>query len=163
MQLTVKQLLSYTRAHRAVLNTNANAVVAILGKRSEKKDELGYYMSIPATAKTRSSSTSKPKTMKTLEIRLYYPTTRAKADQYIPPALRKADYIGPKSAPPFTPNSKVWVRCNCEYFLYHCEVADSWYFNTTVEYSNGEPPKKTNPSMVPHLCKHLISAFKQIF
>jgi hypothetical protein len=54
-------------------------------------------------------------------------------------------------------NAHVWVSCDCEYFLYHCEVADQRKGNTDIEYSNGRWPKETNPRGIAHLCKHIVA------
>jgi hypothetical protein len=157
MQLTVKQLRDYTRAHRDKLFSNAAKVAISFGKVVEGQDPRGYYRKVVGRALSKGQN----KKQKTFEIRFYYPTTRAKADQYIPPALRKGAYVGPKEAPDLTLESKVWVRCNCEYFLYHCEVANAETDNANVEYSNGKFPVITNPQGIGHLCKHLLAALSK--
>lgn len=58
-----------------------------------------------------------------------------------------------------SPDAKVWVTCNCEYFLYHCEVADEKKDSTDIFHSNGKKPRVTNPNMVPHICKHIAAMF----
>lgn len=159
MQLTIKQLLAATNAHRSKLFSNAGKVSVSFGKVKEGQDAHGYYRSIPIRALTKAAN----KKQKTLEIRIYFPKTRSKTDQYVPPSLRKnkASYVGPEQAPALTTENKVWVRCNCEYFMYHCEVADAETDNATIHYSNGKFPVKTNPQGIPHLCKHLISALRK--
>lgn len=57
------------------------------------------------------------------------------------------------------PDAKAWVSCTCEYFLYHCEVADKSKGNSSVIHSNGRRPRETNPNMVAHLCKHCVGVF----
>ena len=52
----------------------------------------------------------------------------------------------------------VWVSCDCEWFLYTCEVALAKYGCTDIMHSNGVFPIVRNPRMVPMLCKHLIAA-----
>lgn len=54
-------------------------------------------------------------------------------------------------------NAHVAVSCDCEYFLYHCEVADQRKGSAEIEYSNGRWPKITNPRGVAHLCKHIVA------
>jgi len=56
--------------------------------------------------------------------------------------------------------AKMWVSCNCEYFLFHCEVAVQRKGSTDIEYSNGARPKVTNPSMIPAMCKHCVAAIR---
>lgn len=51
----------------------------------------------------------------------------------------------------------VWVSCNCEYFLYHCEVALATYRCSSVMHSSGEAPLMTNPARTPYACKHIIA------
>jgi len=57
------------------------------------------------------------------------------------------------------PNAKVWASCDCPYFLYHCEVADTKKGSSDVIFSNGKSPRITNKNMVPHLCKHIAACF----
>jgi len=56
-------------------------------------------------------------------------------------------------------SAKVWVTCDCEYWLYNCEVAVENKDSTDIIHSNGARPEVTNPRMVAHLCKHLIQCF----
>lgn len=51
----------------------------------------------------------------------------------------------------------VWVSCDCEWFLYDCEVALNRYGCTDIRFSNGDYPVVRNSGMVPRLCKHLIA------
>lgn len=55
--------------------------------------------------------------------------------------------------------SKVWVSCDCEYFKYHCEVADTRRGSSDVIHSNGKYPRETNPRGVAHVCKHIAACF----
>jgi hypothetical protein len=50
-----------------------------------------------------------------------------------------------------------WVTCDCEYFMYHCEVALHRFNSSDVLHSNGAFPGMTNPRMAPKLCKHLYA------
>ena len=155
--LTVKQLVANTNSHRSNVVKNSSDVTIAFGKTREGKDPRGYYKAVVGRALSRGRN----KRQKKFEIRLYYPMTRAKADQYIPPALRKGLYTGPEKAPPFTIQSKVWVSCDCEYFLYHCEVADAEHDSASIKYSNGKYPTQTNPQGVGHICKHLLASVRK--
>jgi len=147
--------------------TNANAVSISFGKVEEGEDARGYYKKVPG----RAMSSGKDKKQKTFEIRIYYPKAKAKVDQYIPIKLRKPDYVGPKDPPALTVKDKVWVFCTCEYFLYHCEVADAEQDNSSINHmqrnwmpggkNNGKAPIITNPNHTAHLCKHLISSLRK--
>lgn len=173
--LTVKQLITLSHTHRAKLMSNAGNVHIAFGKVREGQDARGYYRLIPG----RALSIGKGKKKKNFEIRVYYPKARAKIDQYIPVSVRKGKYEGPKKAPLLTADAPAWVFCTCEYFLFHCEVADAEQDNSSINamprdfYStkdgqvvhftqnNGKAPVVTNPSGVAHLCKHLISALRK--
>lgn len=157
MMLTVKQLLRQTGQHRQVLLSNSNKVSVSFNKGKVGKDGRGYYKAITGSARTN----AKGKKTKKFEIRFYWPQTRAKADQYIPPELRKGPYAGPEEPPLFTLDTKCWVSCSCEYFLFHCEVADAESDNSSIRYSNGKFPRITNPQGIGHVCKHLISALRK--
>lgn len=56
--------------------------------------------------------------------------------------------------------AKLWVSCDCPFFLYHAEVANTRKGSSDIIYSNGASPKITNPGGIPHLCKHAISAIR---
>ena len=56
--------------------------------------------------------------------------------------------------------AKMWVSCNCEYFLYTAEVANARKGSSDVIYSNGARPKIRNPTMNPLLCKHCVAAIR---
>ena len=55
--------------------------------------------------------------------------------------------------------NKVWVTCTCEYFKYHCEVANHRRGSSDILESNGKLPRITNRRMVSHVCKHLYACF----
>jgi len=54
-------------------------------------------------------------------------------------------------------NSQIWASCDCEWFLYYCEVALTKKGSSDVIYSNGENPKITNPRRLGIACKHICS------
>lgn len=58
--------------------------------------------------------------------------------------------------------STVWVSCSCPYWLFYCEVATARTGSSSVIYSNGDLPIVRNPTMVPYLCKHLVTATKYL-
>lgn len=168
MMLTVKQLLRQTaqgafgpnrRTKGSRIIQNANNVSIAFNKAKYGKDPRGYYRSITCAARTNESG----KRTKKLEFRFYYPKPMAKKDQFIPEPLRDkgTPYIGPKKEPQMTLESKVWVSCSCEWFLFVCEVADAESDNATVRYSNGMFPKITNPQGIGTVCKHIISALRK--
>jgi len=153
--LKLKDLLSQTKSHRPVLVSNSSAVGVSFSPISYGKDARGYHKTIKGTALT-----NKPgKKTKKFEIRMYYDPKKNFIPNY--KNLRPKDYKGPQNAPPFTVESLAWVSCSCEYFLYHCEVADTREDASSVKYSNGAKPKVTNPRMIPHICKHLIAAVRK--
>lgn len=55
-------------------------------------------------------------------------------------------------------DGKAKLTCDCEMFKFHCEVALYARGVAHIVYSNGGPPLKTNPSMIPYLCPHLLVA-----
>jgi hypothetical protein len=155
--LSVKDLLSQSRSHRPVLVSNSSKVSIAFKPTSEGKDALGYYKSVKGSALTNEVG----KKTKTFEIRLYW-RGRGKT-QYIPIKLRKpgVPYMGPIKPPPFTVQTDAWVSCSCEYFLFHCEVADAEDDASSIKYSNGKAPIHTNPQHIAHICKHLIGALRK--
>lgn len=169
--LTVKDLIANSQSHRAKLIGNASGVGISFGRVEEGKDARGYYRSI----KGRALSKGQNKRQKTFEIRLYYPKPPAKVDQYVPAKFRVGKYVGPQKAPDITIKNRAWVFCTCEYFLFHCEVADAEKDNSSINAmprdfyaggkhytnNNGKAPVITNPSGVAHLCKHLIAALRK--
>lgn len=52
---------------------------------------------------------------------------------------------------------RIKVECDCEWFLYVCEVALNSYGAAEIKYSNGKWPVITNPRGIPLLCKHLYT------
>jgi hypothetical protein len=164
--LSVKQLLAHTKTHRGVIIDNSGKVSITIAGAKNGKDKNGYYRSISGAAR----SAGQGKRTKRWEIRLYWP----KKTKYIPPEFRPKSnrkdpktgepismYQGPEDPPPFTVDTKCWVSCSCEYFLYHCEVADFVEDASAIKYSNGNLPGHTNPAMVSHLCKHLVAALRK--
>lgn len=57
-------------------------------------------------------------------------------------------------------NSRVYVHCNCPYFIYYLEVAVAARGSSSVINSNGQYPRVRNSDMRPYLCKHLLQASK---
>lgn len=55
-------------------------------------------------------------------------------------------------------NNPTWLHCNCDHFLYNCEVALTARGSSDIHNSNGAAPKIKNPTLVPWLCKHLFAA-----
>ena len=57
-------------------------------------------------------------------------------------------------------NAKVWVTCDCEYFLFNCEVALWNDDSSSIQWSNGNDYSSDgpNPSAAPRACKHLVAA-----
>jgi hypothetical protein len=151
----VKQLLAQTKSHRSKLFSNATRVSISFNQANYKKDGRGYFKSVTGSALTNLPG----KKTKKWEIRLYYP----KKSNYIPPKLRRGfqAYLGPEQPPPFTIDSDAWVSCSCKYFLFHCEYADTKKQSSSIKYSNGQAPVKTNPGQIGHICKHLIAAIKK--
>ena len=54
------------------------------------------------------------------------------------------------------------VSCTCEYFTYVCEYALHKKGAADIIHSNGEPPKNTNPSLVPTVCVHLYKVLTEL-
>ena len=48
------------------------------------------------------------------------------------------------------------VSCSCEDFAYRWEVALNKKKAARIEYSNGDPPVDTNPTLIPGCCAHLV-------
>ncbi len=154
--LKVKDLLKLSRAHRPVLVSNASNVGVTFSSVVYGKDARGYFKKVRGTALTNAPG----KKVKKFEIRIYYD----KKTGFIPDFkdLQPRNYKEPKNsdASKLTVESLCWVRCSCEYFLYHCEVADTRKEASSIKYSNGALPNKTNPRFIPHICKHLIKAIQ---
>ena len=166
--LTLRQLRISTQSYKPILLRNAFKVKVSMGKTKWGKDARGIYRSVPAQALTREPG----KVPHYLEIRVYVDP----ATKFIPVELRPKGkpYTGPPNPAPFTDNSPVWVRCDCEFFMYACEVAvarkgsgplgkanggvsnGNWY-NGQTEGKHRSP----NPQGVPSLCKHLIATLSR--
>jgi hypothetical protein len=54
------------------------------------------------------------------------------------------------------------VSCSCDDNLFRWEVANTKRNAAEIEYSNGERPKVTNPTMNPGLCKHLYALYVSV-
>lgn len=59
-------------------------------------------------------------------------------------------------------NCRVHVSCDCDFFLYYCEVALFRIGSASIIYSNGKAPNVTNPRMIPFCCKHLYVVMKKL-
>jgi hypothetical protein len=57
-----------------------------------------------------------------------------------------------------TGETVVWVSCDCPYYRYTLEVANTTRDSSSVEYSTGAMPRKRNPHLRSGLCKHLYKA-----
>ena len=51
--------------------------------------------------------------------------------------------------------SRVKMSCDCEHFMFVCEVALKKKGNADIIFSNGKPARVKNPRHIPQLCKHL--------
>lgn len=67
-----------------------------------------------------------------------------------------ADIIGKEKDIPLYKQRHLIVSCQCDFFLYYCEVALNHWGSAKIKYSNGEHPHVTNPQLQPMLCKHLV-------
>jgi hypothetical protein len=176
MMLTLKQLLRQTSSHKQKLFANASNVAVALNKASHGKDARGYYRAVTGSARTA----AKDKKTKRIEFRFYYPKGRSHKDTYIPPDFRDKNkpYVGPMNPPLLTLDTKVWVFCTCEWYLFNAEVANAESDNSSINYrrrdiwttkngkplhitnNNGKAPVITNPNHVQHCCKHLIAGVR---
>jgi hypothetical protein len=69
----------------------------------------------------------------------------------------------PDQAKPVNKHRKVMCQCSCEaYVFYGAEYANALHGAARIIYGSGAPPNFTNPSMVPHLCKHLYRLAREI-
>lgn len=176
--LTLRQLRISTQSFKPILIRNAQKVKIAMGKTKFGKDVRGIYKSIPAQALTREPG-KKPHY---LEARVYIdPKTKFLPVEMRPKvqhALNRTlsggpkPYTGPEECPPFTDQSEVWVRCDCEWFLFGCEVAVARKNSAPLGRANGGvsngqwyngqtegPHRSPNPQGVPNICKHLIALF----
>lgn len=55
--------------------------------------------------------------------------------------------------------SQAWVRCDCEYFMYHTEYVLDKKDNTDIKYAINRAPRITNASKIVHVCKHIAACF----
>ena len=122
--LSVKQLLYWTKLHRAEILRKARRVSVRFGKAEEVTDNGATFRQVTA----RAVGDTRPRNV----------TMRFRG----------------KGA-----TSKVWVSCDCEYFKFHCEVADTRRGSSDVIHSNGKFPKITNSRGVAHVCKHIAACF----
>ena len=51
-----------------------------------------------------------------------------------------------------------FIFCSCPYFLFTLEFALWKSGNSEIKYSNGKPPRVTNPTFSVWLCKHLFAS-----
>jgi len=72
------------------------------------------------------------------------------------PRLIQLRLYGTKGATLF--EHSAWTHCSCEYFLYYLEVALAARGSSSIITSNGEYPGIRNPSLRPHVCKHIYGA-----
>jgi hypothetical protein len=68
------------------------------------------------------------------------------------PHMVRTTYYGP-----YDGRAMIWASCDCEYFLYHCEVALQKKGSSDIQYSNGASPNQTNPGLIPCMCKHIAA------
>jgi len=69
-------------------------------------------------------------------------------------------------------NLPCWVQCTCSYWQFTCEYAVTIKGSTSPAFIRAVPrktynyaglePRKTNPNMRPHLCKHLYAAMPDV-
>lgn len=57
--------------------------------------------------------------------------------------------------------ARVWVSCDCEWFLFHCEKALELKDSSDIIHSNGAMPEITNSRTIPAACKHILGCFIQ--
>ena len=72
------------------------------------------------------------------------------------------DIIGKEKDIPLSKQKHVLVSCQCDFFLYYCEVALNHWGSSRIKYSNGENPVVTNPQLHPLMCKHLVKLAKTV-
>ena len=58
--------------------------------------------------------------------------------------------------------SYIKVSCECGDFWSHWEYALNRRGAADIEYSNGEPPVVTNPTLIAGACKHIMAMFQLI-
>lgn len=60
-------------------------------------------------------------------------------------------------------DSKAWVHCSCQDFMYRNEYLLSQLRATEQFFVENRPPLITNPDMIPYVCKHIIRALPKAF
>lgn len=55
------------------------------------------------------------------------------------------------------------ISCSCPDFLFRHEVALADKDASTIEYSNGDYPKETNPLLKPTCCKHCLAFYTYLY
>ena len=55
------------------------------------------------------------------------------------------------------------LSCSCPDFLFRHEVALADKDASTIEYSNGDYPKDTNPLLEPTCCKHCLAFYEFLY
>lgn len=70
--------------------------------------------------------------------------------------------IGKEIGIPLHKQKHVLVSCNCDFFLYYCEVALNHWGSARIQFSNGEHPGVTNPGLHPLMCKHLTRLAQEV-
>lgn len=60
--------------------------------------------------------------------------------------------------------SKMYVKvsCDCAFHTFNCEYALHKQGAADIKYSNGEPPKMKNTSLVPMTCIHTIALLNEV-
>lgn len=101
------------------------------------------------------------KELKRGNTRAGFPGVKAVAkDIFSKPGVRgrshKCSIIAMDSKPVHKSKS-VYFSCDCEAYMYWCEVALNRYGASAIKFSNGEAPDARNPQKLPMICKHLIS------
>ena len=56
----------------------------------------------------------------------------------------------------------VHCACSCEDNTFRWEFANTQKDASEIEYSNGEPPNTTNPTMRTSLCKHMVALVNKV-
>lgn len=56
----------------------------------------------------------------------------------------------------------VHLSCSCDDFKFRLEYPLSTRDAATIEFSNGDPTRMTNPELIPYACKHLIKLYQVI-
>ena len=85
-------------------------------------------------------------------------TATAPAAAGDPPSkhVQRIDILVPEEKNPQAKNARLKVSCDCGSFKFMWEYALSRYGAADIVFSNGEPPRVTNPKLSPGICKHLV-------